>query len=383
MSENTKIVRLFLFAFTAIISLSSSSSLFAGDFELYTPFMRITVPPGESIDYSIDVINNTDQTRNADLSIAGMPSGWTYTLKHGAYTIRQISVLPGEKKSISLKVEVPLKINKGNYRFQIVAGELDVLPLTVTVSEQGTFKTEFTSSQANMEGVASSNFSFTAALKNSTAEIQHYGLAADVPPGWVVIFRPNYLQAASVDIEANSKADVSIDIDPPDRAEAGLYKIPVRAFTNATSALLELEVVITGTYGMALSTPTGLLSTSITAGDTKRINLVLNNTGSSELRNIALTSSAPINWEVVFDPERIDNIRPGQSAQLAVSIKAAKKAIAGDYVATLDATSAETSSKVSFRITVKTPLILGWLGIMIILGGLGTVFYLFRKYGRR
>ena len=55
-------------------------------------------------------------------------------LKHGAYTIRQISVLPGEKKSISLKVEVPLKINKGNYRFQIVAGDLDVLPLTVTVS---------------------------------------------------------------------------------------------------------------------------------------------------------------------------------------------------------------------------------------------------------
>ena len=50
------------------------------------------------------------------------------------------------------------------------------------------------------------------------------------PPGWVVIFRPNYRQATSVDIEANSKVDVSIDVDPPDRAEAGLYKIPVRAY---------------------------------------------------------------------------------------------------------------------------------------------------------
>ena len=79
MSISTKIVRLFLFAFTAIISLISSPALFAGDFELYTPFMRITVPPGESIDYSIDVINNTDQTRNADISISGLPSGWTYT----------------------------------------------------------------------------------------------------------------------------------------------------------------------------------------------------------------------------------------------------------------------------------------------------------------
>ena len=49
----------------------------------------------------------------------------------------------------------------------------------------------------------------------------------------------------------------------------------------------------------------------------------------------------------------------------------------------LDATSAETSSKASFRIAVKTPMLYGWFGIMIILMALGTVYYLFRKYGRR
>ena len=50
-------------------------------------------------------------------------------------------------------------------------------------------------------------------------------------------------------------------------AEAGTYKIPVRAATNGSSADLGLEVVITGSYGIELTTPTGLLSTSITAGD--------------------------------------------------------------------------------------------------------------------
>jgi len=366
-----------------MIFLCSHSAIYAGEFELYTPFMKITVPPGESIDYTIDVINNTEETKSADLYITGMPSGWTYTLKYGAYDIRQISVLQGEKKSLSLKVNVPLKVNKGNYRFQLVAGELDVLPLIVTVSEQGTFKTEFTSTQANMEGVATSTFSFVAALRNSTVETQHYALAADVPAGWTVIFRPNYKQATSVDIEPNSKVDISIDIDPADRTEAGLYKIPVRAFTNATSALLDLEVVITGTYGMTLTTPTGLLSTSITAGDTRRLDLVLNNTGSTPLRNISLTSAAPVNWEVVFDPDRIELVEPGKSFPLAVSIKASKKAIAGDYATTLDASSPETSSKVSLRVTVKTPMIYGWLGILIIIGSLGLVYYLFRKYGRR
>ena len=80
-------------------------------------------------------------------------------------------------------------------------------------------------------------------MNNSTPERQHYGLSADVPAGWVVVFRPNFRQATSVDIEANSKVDIAIDVDPPDRAQAGTYKIPIRAFTNETSANLDVEVV--------------------------------------------------------------------------------------------------------------------------------------------
>ena len=35
-------------------------------FILYTPYTKISVPPGESISYSIDVINNSDEVKNAD-----------------------------------------------------------------------------------------------------------------------------------------------------------------------------------------------------------------------------------------------------------------------------------------------------------------------------
>lgn len=382
MSVHVKFMRFSFFVLLGII-LSCNLQLKAGDFELYTAFRKISVPPGESIDYPIDVINNTESTKEADLSITGMPSGWNYTLKYGAYAIRQISVLPGEKKSLNLTVQVPLKVNKGTYRFQVVAGDFDVLPLFVTISEQGTFKTEFTSTQPYMEGIATSMFNFQASLNNSTPERQHYGLSADVPAGWVVVFRPNFRQATSVDIEANSKVDIAIDVDPPDRAQAGTYKIPIRAFTNETSANLDVEVVITGTYGMALTTPTGLLSTSVTAGDNKRLTLLINNTGSSELRNVTIGSESPINWKVEFEPDRIDVIEPGGSARLFAIIDVDKKAIAGDYVVTFESVAAEISSKATFRVIVKTPMIWGWLGIFIIVGALGLVFYLFRKYGRR
>jgi uncharacterized membrane protein len=75
-----------------------------------------------------------------------------------------------------------------------------------------------------MEGVSTSTFSFETKLRNSTAERQHYGLSANVPAGWIVTFRPNFRQATSVDIDANSEANISIDIDPPDRVQAELIR---------------------------------------------------------------------------------------------------------------------------------------------------------------
>lgn len=73
---------------------------------LYTPYTKISVPPGESIDYSVDVINKSDEVKNATISVEGMPRGWSYEVKSGGFTISQLSVLPDEKKNFSLKVEV-------------------------------------------------------------------------------------------------------------------------------------------------------------------------------------------------------------------------------------------------------------------------------------
>jgi len=383
MEKRTKYLRLFLSVFLGIIILNGHSVSAANDLTLYTPYTKITVPPGEMINYTIDVINNSGEIKNAEITLTGMPRGWKYNMKSGIFNIRQLSVLPGEMKNITLSVEIPLNVNKGTYRFQVEAGGLDVLPITIIVSEQGSFKTEFISEQANMEGIASSIFIFQSELKNSTGENQLYALVANAPPGWNVAFKVNYKQVTSVDINANSKADIGIEIDPPDMIKAGKYIIPVRATTNATSAALELEVVVTGSYALGLTTPTGLLSTDITAGNEKRLELVVLNSGSAELKDITLQSTAPINWEVIFDPKKIDKLEPGKTTRISATIKADKKAIAGDYVTNIEAKTEEISSKASFRISVKTPMLYGWVGVFIILFALGSVYHLFRKYGRR
>ena len=263
----------------------------SGSIILYTPYTKISVTPGASIDYSIDLINNTDRVTNANLSVSGLPGSWKHEIKSGGWTLSQLSVLSKEKKTFNLKVEVPLKVNKGSYHFTVFAGETK-LPLEVVVAQKGTYQTEFTTDQPNMQGNSKSTFTFNATLKNQTADQQLYALMANAPRGWSVVFKPNYKQATSAQVEANSSQNVSIEIVPPANVEAGNYKIPVRAATGTTSADLELEVVVTGSYEMELSTPRGLLSTEITAGDVKRIELVVRNTGSSLLKDIQLSDTS-------------------------------------------------------------------------------------------
>jgi uncharacterized membrane protein len=380
MSTQTKWLRLFLALSLGVICIVSHASEAV---TLYTPYTKISVPPGESIDYTIDVINNGKEVQNVDISVSGIPRGWNYSLKSGGWTIGQISILPGERKNISLKVEVPLQVNKGNYHFNVLAGGVYSLPLVVNVSEQGTFKTEFTTAQANMQGNVNSTFTFNTNLKNRTADKQQYAFLSNAPRGWTVTFKSNYQPVTSVELDANATQAITVEIKAPERTEAGKYKIPIRASTNASFTDMELEVAITGSYSMELSTPTGLLSTNITAGESKQLELVIVNTGSSELTDLKPEYTAPMNWSVTFDPKKVDKLLPGKSAQVFATIKADKKAIPGDYVTNIETKTPEVSSKVSFRISVETPMLWGWVGVMIILVALGSVYHLFRKYGRR
>lgn len=383
MATRTKCTKLFLSLILGLLCLSSYANLESDSVKLYTPFTKISVPPGESIDYTIDVINDSKEIKNVDISLAGMPKGWNFILKSGGWNIGQLSILPGERKSLSLKVEVPFKVNKGSYRFKVVAGGSSSLPLMVIISEQGTFRTEFTADQPNMQGNSTSTFAFVANLKNRTADEQIYALMSNAPRGWSVIFKSNYQQVTSVNTEANSTQPIGIEIKPPDKIEAGKYKIPLIAATSTSSANLDLEVVITGTFNMELSTPTGLLSASITAGDQKQVELTIINTGSTDLNDVMLSFSAPLNWDVTFDPKKVDRIQPGNTAQVFATIKADKKAIPGDYVTNIDAKTPEVGRQISFRISVETPMLWGWIGVLIIIIALGSVYFLFRKYGRR
>ncbi|MFB9278614.1 NEW3 domain-containing protein [Cohnella cellulosilytica] len=351
--------------------------------KLFTPYTYLSVSPGETISYSVDVINDSDEIRSADVTLDVGSLDWKYELTAGGNRIRQISVKPGESQTLSLSLTVPLEVNKGDYSFKLNAGDFGTLPLKVNVAEQGSYKSELSVDQPNREGHADSKFTYSLTLDNRTASEQQYALSAEAPAGWDVRFSVSGSNVTSVDVDPGNSKTISLDVTPAENAAADTYPIVVQAASGSSSAQAQVEAAITGSYGLTLSTSDERLSADITAGKTRNLELVVKNTGSAELTDVSLSGQLPANWEVTFEPKTIRSIAAGQSVPVTATVKASDKALAGDYVANLTASSTEKTASAMLRITVETSVLWGWIGVLIVLVVLAGIYGLFRKYGRR
>ncbi|MGZ7441877.1 NEW3 domain-containing protein [Paenibacillus sp. TH7-28] len=354
----------------------------AGSLELYTPYLEWSAAPGESVSYSIDLVNHGSATASANLSLETQNKDWKHDLTAGGREISRIAVKAGESQTFTLDLEVPLKVDKGRYTFTLKADQT-TLPLVVNVSEQGTFKTELTLDQANMEGHSDSTFTYSAVLRNRTTQKQTYALSAQAEQGWDVRFKADSNSVTSVEVEPNAEKTISIEVKPPEQIKAGTYDIPIAAASGDSTANASIEAVVTGTYDMKFTTSNEVLSTDVRAGSERKLTFVVQNTGSADLQDLSFSSSAPTDWEVSFEPSTINAIAPGESKQVQATIKSSEKALAGDYVVSLTASSANKSANADLRVTVKSSVLWGWVGVLIILAVCAGIYYLFRKYGRR
>ncbi|MDC3418529.1 NEW3 domain-containing protein [Aquibacillus salsiterrae] len=382
-----KILTVLVILITVGPGLGVTKSYAASHLTLFTPYTGLAVTPGETINYSIDVTNSSSSIESITFDVNNLPDGFEQSITSGGRDIRQLSIKPNGEETINLEVTVPLKVQKADYRFELVAngadGTVASLDFLTTVTEQGTFKTELTSDQPNMEGYADSTFSYSAKIRNRTAEKQTYALSTKAPEGWSVQFKVDGQNVTSVTLDPNSSKDISINMTPAQNVTADTYTIPIQASTSNTTAEATLEAVITGSYDINLTTKDGRLSTDITAGNDKTIDLVVENTGTTTLTDIDITASTPPNWESEFDISTIPQLAAGESKTIKATLTAPDDAIAGDYVTTFTAETAQASSDASFRVSVATSTVWGFIGVLIILAVVFGLYYLIRKYGRR
>lgn len=244
-------------------------------------------------------------------------------------------------------------------------------------------ESSFTSRLFNIEAPVNETFRFQTTLQNDSEKVQVYELNAEAPKGWRLVFKARGSQVTSINLEPGKSESINVEAKAAHDAAPKKYTFPIKATSGNDSMELELEAVVEGAYDMELTTPSGRLNGEITEGKNTEIHLKVKNTGSLLLNEISLSSNTPPKWEVSFSPSELEQLAPGKSADVIATLSVPDKTLAGDYVSKFTAKNSESTSSATYRMTVKTSILSGSIGVLIILIAVGFVYTLIQKFGRR
>jgi len=263
-------------------------------------------------------------------------------------------------------------------------GRMTDLLLRLTVDEVAAGSVSLDTEVPSVRGDSSQTFSFSLTLSNDTAGEITFGLEAAGEPGWDVTptFSGEELAATSV-VAAGETATVDVEAVAPEGIPAGVYPLLVRATGGSYTAEAPLQVDITGSYAMSISTADGRLNATVVGGGSTTLPIVITNDGTAELTDVTLSASPPGEWEVTFEPATIASVPVADSVTVNATITTAGNAVAGDYQWPIEADAADASDSIEIRTTVETSSIWGFVGLALIAVVIGGLFLVFRRYGRR
>ena len=359
-------------------------ALAAGALSVTTPYPSIVIGPGSKATFDLSV--KTTTAARVDLSVSGVPSGWTAALRGGGFEVQAVQTNGTDATSVSVDVTVP-DTATGSATILVKAsslGQVVDLPLDVKVDAAAAGDVTMTTDVPSQKGTASSTFTFNLQVQNSTAQDLTLSVSAQGPDGWTVDAKLTAeSQAASAIVKAGSSSGVTVTANPPSDVVAGAYPVTVTATAGTKQVQQALEVDISGSYTMSMTTPNSVLSGNGSVNAVTEQQFVITNTGSAPITNVAMTATAPTNWKIDFDQPTIATVNPNTPVTVTAKITPSSDAITGDYQITFRATGDQANASQDFRFTVETGI--EWLLIglgLIVLVFIG-VWWVFRRYGRR
>lgn len=369
-----------------LLALASSAVIrpaLAAGLSLTTPYPAVVVSPGSKVTFDLSV--TTSNAARVNLKIDGVPSGWTATLHGGGFTVDAVQTNGKDAATASLDVDVPATAS-GTTHLTVTAsgaGQTSTLGLDLRV-EAASGDVTLTSDFPSLKGSSTTSFSFNLTINNNTSQDLTFTANAQGPDGWTVTADlTGQSQAASAVVKAGSTSGISVTAKPPDNVDAGQYPIHVVATAGSKQVTQDLEVDVTGSYSLTMSTPDQVLSTSGNAGAVTQQQLTITNSGTAPVTNVTMSDTAPTNWKVDFDQPTVASIAAGQTVTVTARITPSSDAIAGDYQVSFTGTGTEANATEQIRFTVQTSL--QWAlvgGALIVLVFLG-LWWVFRRYGRR
>jgi uncharacterized membrane protein len=355
---------------------------------LMTDYPAVTVRPGTTSTIPLRLQNYGLDPQRYQLSVTGVPGGWTATLLGGGQPVAAAMPAPDASVALQLRLDVPANTALSGQTLTVKAEGQDTeatLPLNVALAKELPAKLAVTSKLPSLRGSPKSNFEYTLTIKNDSGRNLVASFAADAPTNFETSFTEAYgtQELSSIPIEAGQSKDIKLKVRPPSTIDAGHFPVKVTVNAEDASAKVELALDVVGQPQLTVSGRDGLLSARAVAAQQSSIPVVVTNTGSAPAENIELASTAPTGWKVTFAPASIDRLVPGKDAEVQALVTPGDKSLAGDYMTTVRATSRGESASGQFRITVATSTVWGMVGAGIIGVALLLMLGAVARFGRR
>jgi uncharacterized membrane protein len=378
-----------LLAFVLIIGntpLAQGSS----DLVVYSPVLGIKSEP-KKFSVPLVVINLLDEAREVSFEISH-PKDWICSLLYGDYGVSKIFLRERESMSLTLTIEPSPNVTAGSYDVLVTAlsGQVKSSALKIDIEiVKPSAGIELTTTSIEVTGSPGSVFSFSFDIKNNYYRDLTLRLSAEVPEGWQNLgFKPSAYETKVIsDVTVRARSTywgVTLDVWCPQSVKPGTYPVSVTVSepSEGIHEKLEFKAVVTGTAKVTLNTEGNLLSYNVEAGKTIEVPLIIENAGTLPLRDINLYSYAPSGWKAAITPNKITGLPMGEKATAILYLEPPPGAIAGDYSINVRAWSMEASHEITLRITVTKATYWGIVGVVVIVGAILVLIFVFWRYGR-
>ncbi|MDR1079722.1 MAG: hypothetical protein LBQ79_01840 [Deltaproteobacteria bacterium] len=366
-------------------------------FEAAFTYPGQTVDPEEKAQLDITVRNTGLRGDTFLLEVTESPEGWNCEVARFSTVLKGIFLPNEENASLTLSAFPPgdedAPIPEGEYPFTVRVtsqrtGNSVESSTVLTVSSKKTSSEvlTMTTSYPEIGGPSDGRFAFSLEIKNSGPDEARVNLAAEVPQGWEHSFKPGYedKQISSIQVPRGQTRTVNLDLNPAYQSDAGSYPVKVIAETPLGSAETQLTVNLTGTFKIRAGAMNDLLSTATEVGVPVTVSLYVINEGSAPQREVSFMAVKPDNWEITFNPERLQDLPPrSRPVPVEMTITPASSALVGDYGVGLSVEGEKTQTALDFRVTVKAGSAWAWIGAVIIILVVAALAYTFRRLGRR
>jgi len=305
-----------------------------------------------------------------------------------------------ETERVGATIEVPGNASAGDYMVTLTASgdevsakEVDIrITVSVPVTEPSI---EIRALYPTLEGIAGEDFVFEVEFQNIGASMTGdpviFNLQTTAPPDWEVYMTPPYekekkLSAISLKPGFTFTDKTRVVVSPLfwPLPEPGEYKITLTADSGELQDTVELTARITARYALLLLPSAERYNTTATSGKDNYFEVTAGNLGTAAINDIKLSSGKPEGWTIEFTPEKVDSLEALDSQKIDVNIKPPPETIAGDYSISLKASGVQATARdLDIRVTVESPTIWGWVGVIIIVLVVAGLVVTFLRFSRR